>query len=83
MHLDCVAFYDFVTEPAPAVANVELGVVEPWRIGSHKRGSGTRNYTGAIKSIPGTRAGSGEFETKEKFYTFWRGYEGWYTCSRG
>ena len=83
LHLDCVALYDFVTEPSPAVTNVELVVVEPWRIASHQRSSGTRNYIGAITSIPDIRAGSGEFRTKEEFYSYWRAYEGWNTSSRG
>ena len=82
LHLDCVAFYDFVTEPSPAVTNVELVIVEPWRIGSHQRSSGTRNYIGAITSIPDIRAGRGEFGSKEEFYSFWRAYEGWNTSSK-
>lgn len=77
LHLDCVALYDFVTEPHPAVTNVELIVVEPWRIGSHTRSSGTRNYIGAIQSVPKIEAGIGEFATKEEFYSYWRSYEGW------
>lgn len=82
LHLDCVALYDFVKEPSPAVTNVELVVVEPWRIASHQRSSGTRNYIGAITSIPDIRAGRGEFRTKEEFYSHWRAYEGWNTSSR-
>jgi len=82
LHLDCVALYDFITEPSPAITNVELVIVEPWRIASHQRSSGTRNYIGAITSIPDVRAGRGEFKTKEEFYSYWRAYEGWNSSSR-
>lgn len=75
LHLDIVALYDFVEEPQPAATNVELVVVEPWRIASHSRSSKTRNYIGAVMQIPAIREGRGEFETKEEFYDFWRAYE--------
>ncbi len=74
LHLDCVALYDFVEEPKPAVTNVELIVVEPWRIGSKSRSSMTRSYIGAIMDIPAIKAGRGEFPTKEEFYAYWRAY---------
>jgi hypothetical protein len=77
LHLDCVALYDFVEKPEPTVSNVELVVVEPWRIGSRSRSSKTRNYIGAIIDIPAIRAGRGEFSTQEEFYSYWRRYEWW------
>ena len=75
LHLDCVALYDFVLAPEPAVTNVELVVVEPWRIGSKSRSSKTRNYIGAIMDIPAIKAGRGEFPTSKEFYAYWRRYE--------
>ena len=77
-----MALYNFVTEPSPAVTNVELVVVEPWRIASHMRSSGTRNYIGAITNIPAIRVGRGEFSSEEEFYSYWRAYEGWNTSAR-
>jgi hypothetical protein len=55
------------TEPSPVGTNVELVVVESWRIASHQRSSGTRNYIGAIISIPEIRAGTGEFRRADRY----------------
>ncbi len=50
-------------------------MVEPWRIASRSRSSKTRNYIGAVMDVPAIRAGSGEFSSKEEFYSYWRTYE--------
>jgi hypothetical protein len=75
VHLEVVVLYDFVKEPQPAVTNVELVVVEPWRIASHSRSSKTRNYTAAVTKISDIEQGNGELDTKEAFYSYWRNYE--------
>lgn len=75
LHLDVVVLYDFVKAPQPAVTNVELVVVEPWRIASRIRSSKTRNYIGAVTKISDIEQGKGEFDTKEAFYSYWRNYE--------
>lgn len=75
LHLDVVVLYDFVKDPQPAVTNVELVVVEPWRIASHSRSSNSRKYIGAVMKISDMEQGKGEFDTKEEFYTYWRNYE--------
>ncbi len=66
LHLDCVALYDFIARPSPAVTNVELVVVEPWRIASHVHSSGTRNYIGAITDIPDSSTAIGGALSGEK-----------------
>lgn len=75
LHLDIVVLYDFVKDPQPAVTNVELVVVEPWRIASRSRSSNTRKYIGAVTRLSDIEQGKGEFDTKEEFYTYWRSYE--------
>jgi hypothetical protein len=68
-HLDLIVLYDWEDGE---VKNVEVLVVETWRVGSRKRSSTTRNYIGAVNGIADLRAEKGEFDTAEDFYAFWR-----------
>lgn len=68
-HLDVIVLYDW---KEGEVRNVEVLVVESWRVGSRKRSSTTRNYIGAVDTISDLRAELGEFGTAEEFYSFWR-----------
>jgi hypothetical protein len=68
-HLDLIVLYDWEDGE---VRNVEVLVVETWRVGSTKRSSTTRNYIGAVDTIADLRAESGEFATADEFYAFWR-----------
>lgn len=68
-HLDLIILYDWDDADA---GNVEILVVETWRVGSMKRSSTTRNYIGAVDAIADLRAERGEFDTAEEFYAFWR-----------
>lgn len=68
-HIDLIVLYDWVDG---GVRDVEILVVETWRVASKKRSSTTRNYIGAMDSIADLRAERGEFATIEEFYEFWR-----------
>ncbi len=73
-HLDVIAIYTLNRTSAARVDDLELIVQEPWKIGSHKRSSTTREYIGAVQGLDDLRQGRGEFKTAEEFYKFWRGY---------
>jgi restriction endonuclease EcoRV len=68
-HLDLIVLYDW---EEGEVMNVEVLVVETWRVGSRKRSSTTRNYIGAVDSIADLKAERGEFATADEFYRYWR-----------
>jgi hypothetical protein len=68
-HLDLIVLYDWEDGE---VKNVEVLVVETWRVGSTKRSSTTRNYIGAVDTIADLQEEKGEFDTAEDFYKFWR-----------
>ena len=68
-HIDLIVLYDWVDG---GVENVEILVVETWRVASMKRSSTTRNYIGAVDSIADLRSESGHFDSIEDFYAFWR-----------
>lgn len=68
-HLVLVAFYDY--EEATA-RNVELVVVEKWRISSRKKASGTRCYVAAVKEIDRIKKEKGDFASEQEFNEFWR-----------
>jgi hypothetical protein len=68
-HLVLVALYDYADATA---RNVELLVVEKWRIASRKRASGTRCYVAAMTEIDKIRKEQGEFESEEEFNAYWR-----------
>lgn len=73
-HLDVIGIYTLDRESASRVGNLELLVQEPWRIGSRKRSSTTREYMGAVQGLDELREGRGEFKTEAEFYKFWRAY---------
>jgi hypothetical protein len=73
-HLDVIGIYTLNRDSASRVDDLELIVQEPWKIGSRKRSSTTREYIGAVEGLEDLRQGRGEFQTAEEFYKFWRGY---------
>lgn len=73
-HYDILVIYTLDEKKRERVTDVELIVQEPWRIGSRKRSSTTREYIGAVDLISDLRDGNGEFETAEAFYKFWRAF---------
>ena len=73
-HLDVIGIYTLNEETNSRVDQLELIVQEPWRIGSKKRSSTTREYIGAVNEIAALRDGRGEFATEEEFYKFWRSF---------
>jgi hypothetical protein len=68
-HVDLIALYDYVDGD---VENVEILVVETWRVASRRRSSTTRNYIGAVDDLSDLRAERGAFDTIDEFYEFWR-----------
>jgi hypothetical protein len=68
-HLDLIVLYDWDDAD---VENVEILVVETWRVASMRRSSTTRNYIGAVDTLAYLRAERGEFDTIDDFYRFWR-----------
>lgn len=73
-HLDVIGIYTLNRDSASRVDDLELIVQEPWRIGSRKRSSTTREYIGAVQGLDDLRQGLGEFKTAAEFYKFWRAY---------
>jgi hypothetical protein len=73
-HLDVIGIYTLNRDSASRVDDLELLVQEPWRIGSRKRSSTTREYIGAVLGLDDLRQGRGEFKTADEFYKFWRAY---------
>lgn len=73
-HLDVIGIYTLNRDTASRVDDLELIVQEPWRIGSRKRSSTTREYLGAVLNLEDLRQGRGEFKTADEFYKFWRAY---------
>jgi hypothetical protein len=71
-HLDLIVLYTLNPRSLGRVENVELIVHEAWRIASKQRSSTTREYLGAVMSIEDLRAGRGEFDSPDAFYTYWR-----------
>ena len=74
-HLDVIGIYTLNRDSASRVDGLELIVQEPWRIGSKKRSSTTREYIGAVDDLEDLREGRGEFTTEAEFYKFWRSYK--------
>jgi hypothetical protein len=68
-HFAVIALYDYQDATA---RNVELLVVEKWRVATRKRSSGTRCYVAATPNIEALRAEEGDFETRDEFYEYWR-----------
>lgn len=73
-HLDVLGIYTLNRDSSSRVDDLELVVQEPWRIGSRKRSSTTREYIGAVLGLDDLREGRGEFKTAEEFYKFWRAF---------
>lgn len=74
-HFSVIAIYTLDEESIGRVKDLELLAHETWRIGSRQRSSTTREYIGAVVSLDDLRAGKGEFESEEAFYTYWRSYK--------
>lgn len=68
-HFALIALYDYVDTTA---RNVELLVVEKWRVATRKRSSGTRCYIAAVSDIGALRSEAGAFSSEEEFNAFWR-----------
>jgi hypothetical protein len=68
-HIDLIILYDYLDGD---VEDVEVLVLETWRVASKRRSSTTRNYIGAVDRLADLRAERGEFATIEAFYAFWR-----------
>lgn len=68
-HIDLVVLYDWIDAN---VQNVEILVVETWRVASRKQSSTTRNYIGAVQRIDDLRSERGSFDSVDDFYRFWR-----------
>jgi hypothetical protein len=71
-HIDLIALYTLDVTSPTRVRDFELVVVEPWRIASRQRSSTTREYLGAVQEIERLRSGTGEFQSQNEFYAFWR-----------
>ncbi len=70
-HLDMIAVYDL---EVATVKNVEVFVVEGWRIATRKRASLTRCYVASVRDIEKLKKGQGEFNSLQEFYDYWRAY---------
>jgi hypothetical protein len=68
-HLDLIVLYDWDDAD---VENVEILVVETWRVASMKRSSTTRNYIGAVDALEDLRLERGDFSSVEDFHAHWR-----------
>ncbi|CAN5574910.1 hypothetical protein BH23CHL8_BH23CHL8_00760 [soil metagenome] len=68
-HLDLIVLYDWDDAD---VENVEILVVETWRVASMKRSSTTRNYIGAVDALGDLRLERGDFSSLDDFYAYWR-----------
>jgi hypothetical protein len=68
-HLALIALYDYAEATA---RNVELLVVEKWRVATRRRSIGTRCYIATVSDIAKLRAEQGDFASEADFNTFWR-----------
>lgn len=68
-HLSLIALYSYENATA---RDVELLVVEKWRVATKKRSSGTRCYIAASQLVENLRAERGDFSSEEEFNVFWR-----------
>jgi hypothetical protein len=60
-HVDVLGIYTLDEHLLGRIADLELIVQEPWRIGSKQRASTTREYIGAVDKLDELRNGKGEF----------------------
>jgi len=68
-HLALIALYDYKDTTAD---NVELLIVEKWRIAKRSEASGTRSYIATSTLIEDLRAERGDFKSEDEFNKFWR-----------
>jgi hypothetical protein len=68
-HVDVIVLYDYLDGD---VKEIEILVVETWRVASMKRSSTTRNYIGAVTNLDELRNEQSQFATEEEFLAFWR-----------
>lgn len=68
-HLALVALYRYTNATA---RDLELLVVEKWKVATKKRSSGTRCYVAATTSIADLRSEKGDFKSEEEFNAYWR-----------
>jgi hypothetical protein len=70
--LSIVVIYTFRADLPKRIADVQVVVHPTWRIAARARASTTREYIGSIQDIARLVAGSGDFETADDFYAYWR-----------
>ena len=70
-HLALIALYTYAETTAK---DIELLVVEKWRVATRKRSSGTRCYIAASQSIADLRNEKGDFSSEEEFNAYWRSH---------
>ena len=70
-HLAVIALYDYAGATA---RDVELLVVEKWRVATKKRSSTTRCYIAASSLIEDLRKERGAFSSEEEFDAYWRSH---------
>jgi hypothetical protein len=70
-HLAVIALYDYAEATA---RNVELLVVEKWRVATKRRSSTTRCYIAASTLIDDLRNEVGAFSFEEEFNCYWRSH---------
>jgi len=68
-HLALIALYDYAEATA---RNLELLVVEKWRVATRRRSSGTRCYIAAVSDLAKLKGEQGDFASEPNFNTFWR-----------
>lgn len=68
-HLCLIALYMYAGATA---RDIDLLVVEKWRIATKRRSSGTRCYIGASQLIEDLRRERGDFGSEEEFHDYWR-----------
>lgn len=68
-HLALIAAYDY---DGATAKDVEIVVVEKWRIATRQKASGTRCYVAASSTLADLRAERGEFSSEAEFQDYWR-----------
>ena len=68
-HLALVALYDYDDATAK---NIELVLVEKWRVATRNTASGTRCYVAAVTNIEDLKKEKGSFASEEEFNDYWR-----------
>ncbi len=68
-HLALIALYSYSGATA---RDIELLVVEKWRVATRKASSGTRCYIAAVHRVEDLRTERGAFASEEDFNSYWR-----------